>query len=611
MAAKKTASNILVWGILVLLVVGLGGFGVTNFGGNIRSIGKVGDVPIDIQTYARQLTQEIGAFEAQMGQQISITQAEAFGLPTVVQGQVIAAAALDNEAQRIGLSVGDDQVRADILGTSGFVGINGTFDREAYRFALQRNGWTEAEYEALIRAEAARDLLRRAVLGGVGTPASYSDAYAAYLGEQRSFAQIILAAEDLAEPVGQPDEAALEAYYSDNPAAYTLPEAREITYAWLSPDMLTDEIEVSEDDLRALYDDRLVLYQRPERRLVERLVYPDQASADAAKARLDAGEITFEDLVEARGLELSDIDLGDVTRDELGAAGAAVFALTSPGVAGPADTDLGPALFRMNAVLLAQNTPFEDARDELAEDLAQDAARRRVTDLSAEMDDLLAAGATLEELAEETPMQLGTLRFDSRSEEDIAGYPAFRQAAEAVQEGDFPELADLEDGGIFALRLDGIVAPELQPLDAVRDQAIADWQEEQTRQRLGQEAEGLKARLEAGEAIGDLGRIVETTETARRDGISPPLLAETVFAMQPGNARVLELGETVRLVQLTGVTPADPADPDLAPSLQQLGQQTAQQIQQDIFARFSEELTRQGGLELDQAAINAVHSQIQ
>jgi peptidyl-prolyl cis-trans isomerase D len=38
----------------------------------------------------------------------------------------------------------------------------------------------------------------------------------------------------------------------------------------------------------------------PERRLVERLVYPDQAAADAARARLDAGE-SFETLVADRG----------------------------------------------------------------------------------------------------------------------------------------------------------------------------------------------------------------------------------------------------------------------------------------------------------------------
>ena len=61
-------------------------------------------------------------------------------------------------------------------------------------------------------------------------------------------------------------------------------------------------------------------------------------------------------------LTLDDIDLGDVSKSDLGAAGEAVFALASPGIVGPFMSDLGPALFRMNAVLAAQNTTFDAAK---------------------------------------------------------------------------------------------------------------------------------------------------------------------------------------------------------------------------------------------------------
>ena len=39
----KKASDFAVWIILALLIVGLGGFGISNFGGSVRSIGSVGD----------------------------------------------------------------------------------------------------------------------------------------------------------------------------------------------------------------------------------------------------------------------------------------------------------------------------------------------------------------------------------------------------------------------------------------------------------------------------------------------------------------------------------------------------------------------------------------
>ena len=47
------------------------------------------------------------------------------------------------------------------------------------------------------------------------------------------------------------------------------------------------------------------------------------------------GEVGFDDLVKERGLKLDDIDMGDVTEDQLGAAGKAVFALAQPGLVGP------------------------------------------------------------------------------------------------------------------------------------------------------------------------------------------------------------------------------------------------------------------------------------
>ena len=45
-----------------MLVVGLGGFGVTNFGGSLTSIGKVGDRSLTVTDYAHSLQQEVAAF---------------------------------------------------------------------------------------------------------------------------------------------------------------------------------------------------------------------------------------------------------------------------------------------------------------------------------------------------------------------------------------------------------------------------------------------------------------------------------------------------------------------------------------------------------------------
>ena len=113
MAMKK--SNMLVWGLLVLLVLGLGGFGATNFTGNVTNIGEVGGKPIRINAYTRGVQDQMAQLQQQMGQPISFAQAQAFGITNSVVAGLVNDRALDNEADRLGLSIGDEELRDQIV----------------------------------------------------------------------------------------------------------------------------------------------------------------------------------------------------------------------------------------------------------------------------------------------------------------------------------------------------------------------------------------------------------------------------------------------------------------------------------------------------------------
>jgi peptidyl-prolyl cis-trans isomerase D len=112
---KRKISAVMVWVLMAPLIVGLGGFGVTNFGGGTARIATVGDRPIEVTEYARALQQELQAFSAQLGQPVTMEMAQTLGLDSQVRRRLITAAALDNEASRIGLSVGDARVAQEIM----------------------------------------------------------------------------------------------------------------------------------------------------------------------------------------------------------------------------------------------------------------------------------------------------------------------------------------------------------------------------------------------------------------------------------------------------------------------------------------------------------------
>ena len=88
-------------------------------------------------------------------------------------------------------------------------------------------------------------------------------------------------------------------------------------------------------------------------------------------------------------------------------------------------------------------TPFEEAREELARDLALESARDEIADRVDSYEDLLASGATLEELVADTELRFSSMSYRPETRDGIARHPEFRAAVEALSEGDFPELANL------------------------------------------------------------------------------------------------------------------------------------------------------------------------
>lgn len=607
----NSVSKTFVWILLALLIVGLAGFGATNLSGNIRTIGAVGDKPISVDLYARTLQEDLRALSAQAGQSVPFSTAQQLGLDRQALSRVVTTRALDHETAALGLSVGDAQLQQQILSMSAFQGIDGKFDREGYRFALENAGLSEAEFEESLREEAARTMVQGAILAGNSMPDTYADTLVAFIGERRNATLARLTADDLASAIAAPTEADLKAYYDENIARYTLPEAKKITYAWLSPDMIVDTVEVDEAALQAAYDERLAEFNRPERRLIERLVYANEEDASSAKAQLEAGGASFESLVEARGLSLSDIDLGDQDEAALGAAGAAIFSATTGDIVGPLPSDLGPALFRINGILSAQNTSFEEAKDQLRDELAADRARRVVEAQINNIDDLLAGGATLEELAKETDMELGTLDWSADVEDGIAAYEAFREAATAVTLEDFPQVEVLEDGGIFALRLNEILAPRPQPMEEITEKLTAGWTTKTTREALRAQAEALVPQITADSAFDAVGLDAETLSEVTRSGFVeglPAAAREALFEAELGAVRVVEDTDSVVILRLDGILPADEGSDDVAALRERLSASAASSVSQDLFEAFATDIQQRAGIQLDQNAINAVHA---
>ncbi|MGM0741164.1 MAG: peptidyl-prolyl cis-trans isomerase [Pseudomonadota bacterium] len=612
--AAKSISRTLVWILMGLLILGLGGFGATNFSGTVSNVGRVGDAEIRVDDYARTLQNEIRAREAERSAAMTFQQAREEGIPDRVLSQLVATAAFDHETGRLGISIGDENLREQIIDIEAFQGVNGNFDREAYQFALDRAGLSESEFEDDMRRETARALVQSAAMSGLSMPEGYKDTLLTYLGEERDVTYAALGRADLATGLPEPTEQELRDYHQGNLPQFTTPETKRISYALLTPEMIIDSVEVDEQALREAYDEQIDEFRQPERRLVERLAFSDINAAEAAMERIESGEAGFETLVEDRGLDLADVDLGDVARDDLGAAADPVFAAEAGDVVGPLDTDLGPALFRVNAVLAAQETTFEEAEPALRDALAGDRARRVIDNSVGRIDDLLAGGATIEDLVAETDMQGGTIDWHPGITDGIGAYDAFREAAAQITTDDYPEIIHLSDGGIFAMRLEEVVEPEVQPLETVRDAVRAGWRDQAAVAALKEQAQGQLDDLQSGADFADLGLSPRTAEGLTRRGFQPETprdFIETVFGMDNGDVTLLEGDAQVFIIRVEAVRPPASDSDDLEQLRSALQEQAASGLAQDIYQMLAADIRQRAGIEIDQQAINAVHSNFQ
>ena len=172
--AKKQGMGAGMWIIMGLLILSLGGFGITQFGSSVSSVAEVGDVEITADDYARAVQNQMTLFQQQTGQPLNFQSAQALGLDRIALGQAIASAAIKNETRAAGLSVGDEIVGEEVQTFPAFQSAAG-FDRTAYEMALRQSGTNPRDFEESIRSDITSELVRRAVASGIETPDIFTD----------------------------------------------------------------------------------------------------------------------------------------------------------------------------------------------------------------------------------------------------------------------------------------------------------------------------------------------------------------------------------------------------------------------------------------------------
>ncbi len=613
---RSNGSKTFVWGVMGFLILGMGGFGLSgaflNSGGS--SVASVGDKDVTVDLFFSALQQDVAQASQNFGFPMTLAQAQSFGLDRVTLRRLLSIAAIDNESDNLNLSVGDDAVAAELLQSPAFQGLSGNFDPVAYDYALRQIGMNREEYDNVVRGALTQTLLRDGLAGQTGNNATAVNTIMGYIGESRNYEWVLIEADSLPTPAAQPTQAELRSFHQANPELFTLPETRQITYVALTPEMLMTGIEVSEEDILAEFAARSSQYNIDASIIVDRIAFGTMSEAQAAKDLIDADSSSFDIVAVNRGVDPAELSLGSLTENQVSPdARAILFAATEPGVYGPVNSNVGPALFRINTMRAAKSTPLDEVRDDIRNAIALNAAGTKIVSLYETIDDFIAGGVSLEDVAVASDMQLFTIAFPASNAEPITTEPAFITEAQEAEIGESRNIIETQDGGIFVLRVDAITPPSLQPLAKTRDIAIQGRMAERTQELVLEYAETLQGLINSGADFSATlsangmrpGAVVGVTRNAPL-GDTPPTVAQAIFELEPGEMTIVDAATGAYLLRLTDIAPFDPSADDSAALMAQIEGQISSSVETDIFAYYTTAVISETGFSVNQPLIDAL-----
>lgn len=515
----KSLKSFFVLLLMGLLVASFAMWGIGDiFTARGLVVAEVGETQIMATDFLRRFQNRVRSLTNQLGGEFDTQQAIAMGLHQQVLVELVQKATLDEEARNLGMRGTDRQVATVIREMEAFEGILGGFDVTAYETALRQAGLTPKQFEMDVRNDIARLQLLGALDAAIPQPDLYAKTIYAFRKEQRR-ARVLTIPATSVSGVDAPDEAALLEFHQANSRLFMTPEYRDVSYLALSPADFADEVDLSEESLREEYEARRGQYSIPDLRGVELVSFQQERVARTFATRHAAGENFSALAVELTNFTAEELVLGelsyiDIEEDFSELAAERVFELGLNNTTAPIQTLFGWNIFLVTKIQQGSTQSFDEVRDSLIEFVRQDGGLEAMYSMTGRVDDEIAGGAPIENVAEVTGLEMvrvskvtrGGLDGDGNLVGTLSHQPIFFKAFESDEFTDL-ELFEAEDGGFFLVQVNGIVPPALKPFEEVRNQVRERWYD-QARQAVA--GENANAALRAARGGEDFANIAAT-----------------------------------------------------------------------------------------------------
>ncbi len=294
--------------LLGLLILSFAVWGIEDMimrAGSGSAVMTVGDVEVSQVDYMRELQRQQQALRRQLGDAMTPELLAQLGLPEQTLATLSQRSLLTHAAHRYHLYPSDQAIADTVQHDTMFKNEKGEFDAALFKELLQRNKISEKQFVSTLKQEIAISLLVDTLLAHTPNSNVITNTVFAMENEQRK-ADIIMLPISKAKTPDAPTAETLEAFFKRFETQYTQPEFRGFSYVLIDNAALEKSVEVTDKQVRALYDERVALFGDKSVAAFED-VAPDlrkETKAEAVKARMEELSGMLDDaLAEGKSLE--------------------------------------------------------------------------------------------------------------------------------------------------------------------------------------------------------------------------------------------------------------------------------------------------------------------
>lgn len=494
---RQYADNWYFKGFLGLVVFGFVFLGVGDLIRSLvydRPIAVVGDSSISMEELDRTLRTELKRIQVTQKIQVNLSDLEQYGFIEKMLEKLIAQHVLTQELERLHVVASDTTIQNNVKNLQPFL-KDGVFDPALFDTFLKNTGLTE---QGLVRDMRKQIMDQQYFLSfslAAALPDFYKDVLLKAMLQKRVFAAVTIETSKitLTDKIQDVD---VEAFYNENKDAYKKAESKDLQVFILNVAELAKKITVSDADLKDAFENRKDLYATPEKRSFKKITAPTQEAAEQVVKVYKESKSLDGILKAVKDVKVEEIK--SISLDMIkGQAGEDLFKLKQAELSGIMAEDIGFAIYMVDKISPATKKTFDDVKVDLLKDIQIERYQDDFKKLKNKLEDDLAGGRKLDEIAKELNMSLVTLKdvgMDGKNITDKAlnGFEKdVLDQAQQLGENNASNVIDVTSDKSIVVFVQKVTAEHLPEFSAIKKNVTDDYTTYQKRVKAAKIAQEI------------------------------------------------------------------------------------------------------------------------